>query len=88
MIYIIAALIISVVLVCHVGAIKQLDESEKRAIERQKILQDWLFNSLYSIDHKVLLPTELEKPMTSKKAKVYSPTEDGMAEFNGMKDDL
>jgi len=62
----------------------KLDKQAKKFEEHEK----WLFDSLYSIDNKVLLPKEQEKPMINKEATIYSPTEDGMAEFNGMKDDF
>lgn len=86
--YLFLVAIISVVLVCYVYGMKELKEMEDRAIEREKIFQKWVFESLYSIDHKVLLPEEHEKPATSKKAVIYNPLKDPMAEFRGQKDDF
>ena len=60
-------------------------EDEKK--EREKVFEKWIFESLYSINQKVLLPTEHERPMLSKRAVVFKPTEDPMAEFQGLKDD-
>lgn len=60
---------------------------EHRKIEREKIFEKWLFDSLYAIDNRVLLPTEHEKPTTKKKATVYIPGKDPMAEFTGKQDD-
>ena len=61
--------------------LKKLDEIEERAITRHVLLEDWLFQSLYSINNKVLLPDEAEKPLSNKKATVYSPEDDPMNEF-------
>lgn len=62
----------------------KLDKIKKAHENHEK----WLFESLYSMNHKVLLPKEHEKPTINKSAVIFSPTEDGMAEFNGMKDDF
>lgn len=75
-----------VCLVCFIGwavnlVLKKLDEIEDRAITRHALLEDWLFQSLYSINNKVLLPDEAEKPLSTQKATVYSPEDDPMNEF-------
>ena len=66
---------------------KKLDEIEDRAITRHQLFEDWIFQSLYSLNNKVLLPTEHEQSTINKPATVFSPTQDGQAEFNGLKDD-
>lgn len=65
------------------GIMIQMDKRWDIYLEQEKELRKWLFDSLYSINHKVLLPTEVEKPLGKEKATVYSPSEDGMSEFNG-----
>lgn len=75
-------------ILCYAFILKEIRDTEKRRIEREKIFHKWMFDSLYSLNNKVLLPEEHEKPTINKKARVYSPTEDGLAEFNGLKDDL
>lgn len=60
---------------------------EKDAIERDKVFQDWLFKSLYSIKPTVLKPSEIEKPVDLKPGSVYSPTKDPMAMFRGNHED-
>ena len=60
---------------------RKLKEDKADLIEREQIFQDWLFTSLYSINNKVLLPTEQEKPLSNKPATVYSPEDDPMNEF-------
>lgn len=87
--YLYLVAIISVVLVCYVYGMKELREIEERAIEREKIFEKWMFDSLYSMNHNVKLPEVFEpKPETHKKPIVYSPERDPMAEFNGNKDDF
>ncbi len=61
--------------------LERMDQIEDRAITRHALLEDWLFQSLYSINNKVLLPDEAEKPLSSKPATVYSPEDDPMNEF-------
>lgn len=46
----------------------------------------WLFNSLYSINHNVLLPTEMDKT-EFKEAIVTADKDDPMKEFSGDHDD-
>lgn len=55
---------------------------ELRHIKEREIFEKWLFDSLYSIDNKVLLPTEKEKPLTTKKAEVYKPESQPEYEFH------
>lgn len=77
-----------VVIVLHVWWLERLIKKNNiEQIARQKEFEKWLFESLYSINHKVLLPSEHEKPTISKKASVYIPGKDPMAEFNGKQDD-
>lgn len=67
---------------------RHIDELEKKRIERQAIFEKWIFESLYSINHKVVLPEVHEKKTINRPAKVYSPSEDPMSEFTGEMDDL
>lgn len=67
----------------YIKITKKLDEIEDRAIKRHALLEDWLFQSLYSLNNKVLLPTEADRPLDTKPAKIYSPTDDVMSEFTG-----
>lgn len=85
---ILTALTILVILVCYVVGVGVFLEFEKRQVARQKEFETWLFESLYSINHKVLLPTEHEKPTVAKKATVYIPGKDPYAEFTGKQDDF
>lgn len=85
---ILTMLTVSVILVCYVVGVGVFLEFEKRQVARQKEFEKWLFNSLYSIDHKVLLPTDIEKKAESRKATVYIPGKDPMAEFTGKQDDF
>jgi len=85
---ILAVLIMSVVIICFVYTMKELHEMEQRQIQRQALHEDWLFQSLYSMNHSIQLPTDPIQPTINKKARVFSPSEDGMAEFNGQMDDL
>ncbi len=66
-----------------------LAEKHKREqIEREEKLQQWLFDALYSINNKVVLPDSHEiKEDDNLKASVYSPEEDPMSEFEGVRDD-
>ena len=64
--------------------IKKNEKKRKKDLEEQS---DWLFKTLYNINKGTLLPTEHERPMLSKRAVVFKPTEDPMAEFQGLKDD-
>lgn len=77
----IATVIVTVVITCYAYILKRLDEIEDRAITRHALMEDWLFQSLYSINNKVLLPDEAEKPLSGKPATVYSPEDDPMNEF-------
>lgn len=79
--YALAIGIITVILACFVYVMKELREIEDRSIRRHALMEDWLFQSLYSINNKVLLPDEAEKPLSSKPATVYSPEDDPMNEF-------
>ena len=88
MIYILLVTIIVCLWKVQKNIIERIDLMEDLAIRRHVLLEDWLFKSLYSINHKVLLPEEKEKPITTKKAKVHSPTEDGMSEFDGSRTDF
>lgn len=64
--------------------IKQINDAQAKRFE---VFERWMFESIYSINHKVLLPEEHEKPTINKKAKVHSPTTEAMYEFSGKKDD-
>jgi len=86
MIYLIGILIITVILFCYSETIKKISEAEERAIRRHLLLEDWLFQSLYSINHNVKLPDEIIE-IIPKKASVYNPLKDPMSEFTGDLDD-
>ena len=68
-------------------------EWEQRMIAREKAHQKWLFDALYSINNKVVLPEQVVESIKEKeskeefKASVYSPTDDPMGQFEGKKDD-
>jgi len=83
-----SAFIIALLIFLPAVLLYTLHDLEKKRIERDKVFQKWIFESLYSIDHKVLLPEEHEKPAINKKAVVYIPSKDPMAEFRGQKDDF
>jgi hypothetical protein len=69
----------------HLKEIQEEQEAQRKAM---KAHQDWLFNQLYALGPgKVLAPDEVEEVAQQKPAKVYSPTEDPMSEFTGLKDD-
>ena len=53
----------------------------KKLEERNKVFEKWIFDSLYSINPKTLLPEEHDRPMINKKATVFKPEQDPMAEF-------
>ena len=57
-------------------------------IQREQIFQKWIFDSLYSMNNKVVLPDSHEvKEDDNLKASVHSPDEDPMSEFDGVIDD-
>lgn len=67
----------------------EIDAQADRQIAALEKHQKWLFEQLYSVSPgKVLAPDELEPEEVSAPATVYSPTEDPMSEFNGMRDDF
>jgi hypothetical protein len=53
-------------------------------LERQKMFEKWMFDSLYSIDHNVVLPETIAQ-VEFKKANVV--TKNPMNEFIGLVDD-
>lgn len=63
-----------------------IKDAEHRSIAREKIHQEWLFKSLYSISANVLLPIEHELPSVGKPTKIYKPEDNPMYEFH--KDNL
>jgi len=75
-------------LVINILTFLEIRKNEKKRIHDANIYEQWLFGSLYSIDNKILLPSDKEPVIINKNATVFSPTEDGMAEFNGDKCDL
>lgn len=78
---------VALILFLQVVIYIKINNSAKDAIKRENHLKDWLFKSLYAINHKVLLPSEKPKEMISRKAEVTSPEHDPFAEFNGHKSD-
>jgi len=62
---------------------KRMTEIEASLIEREGIFQDWLFNSLYSINNKVLLPEEIAPIESDLAAVVVAPEDDPMYQFHG-----
>jgi hypothetical protein len=88
MIMILAVLIISTFIVCFVYGMKELHEQEQRQIEREEKFEKWLFEALYSIDQKVLLPPEKERIADEETKEeitgtVYRPSQDPIAVYNG-----
>ena len=77
--------IINIILL--VAIIYQAHEHNQELLRRERDLRTWLFKSLYSINHKVLLPDEAERPIKREKATVYSPEDDPMKEFTSGLDD-
>lgn len=72
----------------YLGIVKKIKQSEQRQIEREEKFEKWLFEALYSIDQKVLLPPEKERIETEKdqeevKGHVYRPSQDPHAIFRG-----
>jgi hypothetical protein len=62
---------------------KELRQAEKDAEHRHNLQSDWLFQSLYSINHNVKLPEEVsKKPSTTRKATVYNYHDDPKREFD------
>jgi hypothetical protein len=49
--------------------------------------QKWLFDALYSIDNKVVLPEPKVEDETREPAKIYSPSQDPINSLKGMKND-
>lgn len=73
-------------IVCQID--KRVTEMEQRQFNDMEKHQEWLFNQLYAIKPgAVLRPEETEEKIESKPAFVYSPTEDPMSEFTGLKED-
>jgi len=61
---------------------------EQRQIKREEKVEKWLFEALYSIDQKVLLPPEKERVETEENKEeimggVYRPSQDPIAVYNG-----
>lgn len=79
MIYFVCLILIIAVYLLH-----RLNKSVTNLHERQKIFEKWMFDSLYSIDHNVVLP-ETVAPKEFKKANVI--TKNPMNEFIGLVDD-
>lgn len=66
----------------------EIRASRKLQREDLQMHQEWLFNQLYALGPgKVLRPDEFEPKAEAAPAKVYSPVEDPMSEFTGLKDD-
>ena len=61
---------------------------ELRQVAREEAFQKWLFDALYSINNKVVLPDSHEiKEDDNMKASVYSPEDDPMTAIEGVVDD-
>lgn len=80
----------SIIIVVALGIIIcEIRQNKEDQIEREKIFEKWMFDSLYSINNKVVLPDAHEiKEDDNLKASVYSPEEDPMSEFEGFIDDF
>jgi hypothetical protein len=66
----------------------KIENNRRKDLEREQIFQKWMFDALYSINNKVVLPNAHEiKEDDNLKASVYSPDEDPMSEFEGTRDD-
>ncbi len=72
---------------CSSVIIKKMDAINKEEIKRQIALEQWLFKSLYSMNHNVLLPDEVAVALTNKKPTVYVPRDNPMGEFDGTMED-
>ena len=90
-----ACSLLIIIISLQVSAIIQAKNNRKRLRDgfdaRLVILENWLFKSLYSMNHKVVLPDEapLETKLApTKKARVYSHSEDPMYEFSTGLDEI
>lgn len=82
------ACLLIVGIVGHCYVLRSIFKVEQRQVEREEKFQQWLFDALYSINNKVVLPDSHEiEEEGDLKASVYSPEEDLMTEFSGGKDD-
>ena len=79
MIYLVISVLLALVYFIH-----RLNKSVTNLLERQKIFEKWMFDSLYSINHNVVLPDTVA-PIEFKKANVI--TKNPMNEFIGLVDD-
>lgn len=69
---------------------EKIKEMESKRIERENKQNKWLFDSLYSMSSKVMLPEEYEEAPKKKEslaAKVFYQDQDPMYEMNGLRDD-
>lgn len=67
--------------------LKKIHHLEELRISREEGLKKWLFESLYSINNKVVLPTEAGKEISNEPGGVYVPSKDPMAIFTGKHED-
>lgn len=70
-------------IVFNIIIILEVRKLDKKRRESQEIFEKWLFDSLYCINSKILLPTVHEKKEPVRFAKVYVPSEDGRCEMTG-----
>ena len=68
---------------------KTIRRDNKINLKKIQELQDWTFKQLYEINPGILEPDAVVKEIVveSKKATVYNPNADPMAEFRGEKSD-
>lgn len=81
------AFTMALLIMVHVNE-KRATAANEEMVKNDEQLKEWLFISLYKINNSVLLPAEKEKEIIKKKARVYSPEDDPMSEFNGMRTDF
>lgn len=74
-------------LMCY--TLYRVEQSKKELEIRIVYLEKWLFESLYTINTRVLKPEEVvDIKEVSSPAKVYNPQKDPMSEFNGKRIDF
>lgn len=67
--------------------IKEVRASRKQAKNDLELHQKWLFDALYSINNKVVLPEPKIEDEVTEPAQVYSPFKDPLNSLKGMRND-
>jgi len=68
------------------GKVISIEENNKERERKLNAIMDennrWLFDALYSIDSKVVLPNPIIEKVSEIPAEIYSPENDPMSEFS------